>query len=329
MQIVLSGNRVVARGDNCFLCMGGTVICEDTGKAYQNATLAEVEAVPVDIDTVGYEYHAGVFVPCAPYGAGAGSVMVACEDCGTPKRSKVTADADGGLDIPGYLTGGKIADDTAGALGLESGATVDDALNTLNNNAETLEQEVSEEIANIAAEVAKPQSPYTYLGEFNASGEVVLSIDLSSVDWTTYKIVKLCIHHERTQGNSTTDFVTRFRVNNQSGKNYAYKFYYNYDFASESYSSDAYISVPSYLQDNTTTEDYEYFVVDLHKPTSKGYCNVDITGAGQMNGTPVSLYAKAGYYGYSSYTPITSFQVLTVSTTIPYHKIHGTVWGCK
>jgi len=110
MQIVLSGNRVVAHGTDCFLSMGGTVICEETGKAYQNATLAEVEAVPADIDTVGYEYHAGVFIPCAPYGEGAGALMVACEDCGTPKRSKVTADADGGLHIPGKLTGAQTAD---------------------------------------------------------------------------------------------------------------------------------------------------------------------------------------------------------------------------
>lgn len=128
MQIVLVGNRVVAHGDNCFLSMGGTVICEDTGKAYPNATVAEVDAIPADIDTVGYEYHAGVFVPCAPYGEGAGAIMVACEECGTPKRSKITTDADGGLNIPGYLTGGKVSDETASALGLETGASVDDAL---------------------------------------------------------------------------------------------------------------------------------------------------------------------------------------------------------
>lgn len=88
MQIVLSGNRVVAHGDNCFLCMGGTVICNDTGKAYQNATVAEVDAIPADIDTVGYEYHAGVFVPCAPYGETEdGRVLLACDECGTPRAS--------------------------------------------------------------------------------------------------------------------------------------------------------------------------------------------------------------------------------------------------
>lgn len=89
MQLVLSGNRVLAHGEDCFLCMGGTVVCNDTGKVYQNATIAECDSCPSDIDTVGYEYHAGVFVPCAPYGTGHGNVMVACEDCATPKDSGV------------------------------------------------------------------------------------------------------------------------------------------------------------------------------------------------------------------------------------------------
>lgn len=105
MQIVLNGNRVIAHGEDCFLCMGGTVICEETGKAYQNATIAEVESVPADVDIVGYEYHAGVFVPCAPYGTtNSGTVMLACDECGTPRRSRITS-KDGGLDIPGPLTG--------------------------------------------------------------------------------------------------------------------------------------------------------------------------------------------------------------------------------
>lgn len=129
MQLVLSNNRVLAYGENCFLAMGGTVICEETGKAYQNATVAETDTpIPSDIDTVGYEYHAGVFVPCAPYGMGAGNLMVACEDCGTPKSSPITASEDGGLHIPGYLTGGKIADELAEALGLPIGSDLNDAL---------------------------------------------------------------------------------------------------------------------------------------------------------------------------------------------------------
>lgn len=88
MQIVLIGNRVVAHGEDCFLCMGGTVICEETGKAYPNATVAEVDAIPVDIGKVGYEYHAGVFVPCAPFGVGDGNLAVVCgEDCKVIKDS--------------------------------------------------------------------------------------------------------------------------------------------------------------------------------------------------------------------------------------------------
>ena len=74
--------------DKSFVSMGGTVICEQDGKSYQNATVAECEGYPSDIDTVGYEYHAGVFVPCAPYGEGEGNVLVACQnDSGTPKDS--------------------------------------------------------------------------------------------------------------------------------------------------------------------------------------------------------------------------------------------------
>lgn len=88
MQLVLSGNRIIAHGEN-FLSMGGTVICTDTGKKYENATVAECEGCPADIDTVGYEYNAGKFVPCAPYGTdnGEGYIMVACRECATPKNS--------------------------------------------------------------------------------------------------------------------------------------------------------------------------------------------------------------------------------------------------
>lgn len=86
MQLVLSGNRVIAHGEN-FLSMGGTVVNTETGACYQNATVAECDGCPADIDSAGYEYHAGVFVPVAPYGtAEDGHLMVAC-DCGTPKRA--------------------------------------------------------------------------------------------------------------------------------------------------------------------------------------------------------------------------------------------------
>lgn len=79
MQLVLSNNRVIAHGEN-FLSMGGVVINTETGKRYENATVAECEGCPSDIDSVGYEYHAGEFVPCAPFGVGKGNVAVLCDD---------------------------------------------------------------------------------------------------------------------------------------------------------------------------------------------------------------------------------------------------------
>lgn len=91
MQIVLCGNRIIAHGENCFTSMEGTVICEDTGKAYQNATIAEVDTIPCDVDRVGYEYHAGNFVPCAPYGKGTGNIAVFCGDsCKALKDSGIS-----------------------------------------------------------------------------------------------------------------------------------------------------------------------------------------------------------------------------------------------
>ncbi len=88
MQLVLSGNRIIAHGEN-FLSMGGVVINTETGAKYENATVAECNGCPSDINEVGYEYHAGVFVPCAPYGkATDGEILIACE-CGTPRRSGV------------------------------------------------------------------------------------------------------------------------------------------------------------------------------------------------------------------------------------------------
>lgn len=86
MQLVLSKNRIIAHGEN-FLPMGSVVINTMTGAKYENATIAECDVYPSDLGEVGYEYHAGVFVPCAPYGKTEdGSVMVACE-CGTPRKS--------------------------------------------------------------------------------------------------------------------------------------------------------------------------------------------------------------------------------------------------
>ena len=65
-QLVVSGNRILAYGTDCFISMGGTVICPNTGKAYQNATVVSCDCIPCDIDTMSYEYHAGSFVPCVP-----------------------------------------------------------------------------------------------------------------------------------------------------------------------------------------------------------------------------------------------------------------------
>ena len=90
MQLVLSNNRIVAHGEN-FLSMGGVVINTETGAKYENATIAECDGCPADIDKVGYEYRAGVFVPCAPYGVGNnnGYFMEVCESCATPRSSGI------------------------------------------------------------------------------------------------------------------------------------------------------------------------------------------------------------------------------------------------
>lgn len=90
MQLVLSSNRIIAHGEN-FLSMGGVVINTVTGARYENATIAECDGCPSDIDKVGYEYHAGVFVPCAPFGVGNnnGYVMEVCTDCATPRNSGI------------------------------------------------------------------------------------------------------------------------------------------------------------------------------------------------------------------------------------------------
>lgn len=88
MQLVLVNNRIIAHGEG-FLAMDGVVINTETGAKYENATIAECDNCPSDIGEVGYEYHAGVFKPCAPYGKTKdGYIMVSCE-CGTPRKSLV------------------------------------------------------------------------------------------------------------------------------------------------------------------------------------------------------------------------------------------------
>lgn len=63
-QLVLSGNKVIAHGEDCFAVYGNVVYCADTDRVFYNATVAECTTeCPPDIDDIGYEYHAGVFVP--------------------------------------------------------------------------------------------------------------------------------------------------------------------------------------------------------------------------------------------------------------------------
>ena len=88
MQLVLSNNRILAHGET-FLAMGGVVINTETGAKYENATIAECSGCPSDFGVVGYEYHAGRFVPCAPFGVGTGNVAVYCDDCKTPRDSGI------------------------------------------------------------------------------------------------------------------------------------------------------------------------------------------------------------------------------------------------
>ena len=89
MQLVISGKRILTYGEN-FIAMGNVVVNPETGAKYNNATIAESACVPSDIDEVGYEYHAGEFIPCAPFGKGDGTVPVLCgNDCKAIKDSGI------------------------------------------------------------------------------------------------------------------------------------------------------------------------------------------------------------------------------------------------
>lgn len=102
MQLVLSNNRVLSHGEN-FIAMGGVVINTETGAKYENATIAECENCPSDIGEVGYEYHAGAFVPCAPYGKGNGNVPVLCDrDCKSIKDSGIHLNSIGRVETLTY-----------------------------------------------------------------------------------------------------------------------------------------------------------------------------------------------------------------------------------
>lgn len=110
-QLVVSGNRIMAHGEDCFLAMGGTVICTATGHVFQNATVVNHDgAIPCDLDQVGYEYHAGEFVPCAPYGKGTGNFAVVCDDCKTIKDSGIALSKIGRVAIV-YTGGGSVTVD--------------------------------------------------------------------------------------------------------------------------------------------------------------------------------------------------------------------------
>lgn len=86
-QLVVSGNRILAYGEDCFAVMGEIIKCSTTGEEYTNATVTTCEEFPKDIGKVGYEYHAGQFVPCAPFGEGEGNIAVFCDACNTLKNS--------------------------------------------------------------------------------------------------------------------------------------------------------------------------------------------------------------------------------------------------
>lgn len=83
IQLVVKGNRILSYGEACFYQIGETVFCPLRQKVFKNATIVICEDdLPADIDSVGYEYHAGKFVPCAPYGVGGGNIAVVYgEDC--------------------------------------------------------------------------------------------------------------------------------------------------------------------------------------------------------------------------------------------------------
>lgn len=89
MQLVLIKNRVIAYGGE-YIAMGNTVVDARSGKLFSGATIAECNSCPPDIGEVGYEYMAGVFTPCAPYGKGDGNLAVLCNrDCKSIKDSDI------------------------------------------------------------------------------------------------------------------------------------------------------------------------------------------------------------------------------------------------
>lgn len=102
-QLVVLGNLVVAHGAEGFFYLGDAVIDTNGVEIFDGASIVECTAeIPEDIDEVGYEYHAGKFVPIGIakpwegkmfhtiyYGTGTYAVSVTCGF--KPKYAIVTA----------------------------------------------------------------------------------------------------------------------------------------------------------------------------------------------------------------------------------------------
>lgn len=102
MKIVVKNNRVLAHGGE-YIALGSTVIDTESQKVFTDATIAECENCPPDIDSAGYEYRGGEFVPCAPYGVGTGNVAVVCnESCKSIKDSGFSIDTFAGMEVLPY-----------------------------------------------------------------------------------------------------------------------------------------------------------------------------------------------------------------------------------
>lgn len=90
-QLVLFKNRVVAYGSDCFLAMGDTVICTETGRRFEHATIATTTAPPpCDLALTAYEYDGANFRICEPFGkTDGGYIVAACDDCRTPRQTTI------------------------------------------------------------------------------------------------------------------------------------------------------------------------------------------------------------------------------------------------
>lgn len=129
MKLVLSGNTIIGHGEN-LIPMGCTVVDTDSGKVYENATIAECENCPKDLDIIGYEYHAGVFVPCHPYGSLYNKkqfedvmayvlALITPEEPAISYNVNITNDANASCVVDYYSAGNELVSTT-----LESGGTL-------------------------------------------------------------------------------------------------------------------------------------------------------------------------------------------------------------